>query len=120
MTPKVEARLLQSLDIKKTDKVLEIGTGCGYLTALLAKSAEFVTSIDLYSDFIASAKKKLEQYAITNIELQTADIFNNWQSSELFDVIVITGSVPALDKLLHSNLAVDGRMFVIIGTSPVM
>jgi len=120
MTPKVEARLLQSLDIKPTDKVLEIGTGCAYLTALLAKSAEKVTSMELYTNLTRSAEQKLQQHAISNVELITGDVFADWQSSETFDVIVVTGSVPVLNHLLLSNLNMGGRMFVIVGTSPAM
>ncbi len=120
MTPKVEARLLQSVDIKPTDRVLEIGTGCAYLTALLAKSAEKVISIDIYADFISSAQKKLDQHSISNVELITGDVFAGWKTTGVFDVIVVTGSVPVLDDVLLSNLNTGGRMFVIVGESPAM
>ncbi len=120
MPPKLEARLLQSLALKPTDRVLEIGTGCAYLSALLAHAAAFVTSIDLYPDFTAEAGKKLARAGITNIDLQTGDIFTDWQSDQQYDAIAVTGSVPVLNDLLLPNLNRGGKMFVIVGEAPVM
>ena len=73
MTPKLEARLLQAVAIQKKDKVLEIGTGSGYLTALIAKSARHVDSVDIFADFINAAKSKFESYQLNNIKLHTGD-----------------------------------------------
>lgn len=120
MPPKLEARLLQSLDLKPTDQVLEIGTGCAYLTALLAHTAAFVTSIDLYPDFTAEAATKLARAGVTNIDLQTGDIFAGWQTDRQYDAIAVTGSVPEFNDLLLSNLNRGGRMFIIVGEGPVM
>ncbi|MBI4005152.1 MAG: protein-L-isoaspartate O-methyltransferase [Gammaproteobacteria bacterium] len=120
MTPKVEARLVQSLNIKSGDKILEIGTGCAYLTALLAKSGREVTSVDIYGDFTGQADKKLKRYNINNVNLKTGDAINGWEKASPYDVIVVTGSVPVLEPCFQEQLAAGGRLFVITGESPVM
>ena len=120
MTPKVEARLLQSLTIKPEDSVLEIGTGCGYLTALLAKSAKHVKSIDIFPDFIDSTKAKIAKTKLTNIELENCDAYSIFEQSAKYDVIVFTASLPTMDDRFLNLLNDGGRLFVIIGESPVM
>ncbi len=120
MTPKVEARLLQCLDIQPNENVLEIGTGCAYLTALLANSANQVISIDFFPDFTQLAERKLEKYHINNVTLETGDAVNGWEQSSPYDVIVVTGSVPILKPQFHEQLTAGGRLFVIVGISPVM
>lgn len=120
MTPKIEARLLQALAIRKNESVLEIGTGSAYLTALLAKSANHVESIDIFVGFVREAKNKLDNYQITNVQLDTSDLLSNWQAEKLYDVIVVTGSLPRLDSTLQELLAPGGRLFVIVGKSPIM
>jgi len=120
MTPKVEARLLQALDIQKTDKVLEVGTGCAYLTALLALSSHHVTSVDIYPEFTSEAKIKLARHDIQNITLETGDAIQGWSSRGPYDVIVVTGSVPVLDSCFQEQLCLQGRLFIITGVAPVM
>lgn len=120
MTPKTEARLLQNLLLQRSDRVLEIGTGCGYLTALLAKSAESVVSIDVYPDFTRSAREKLSSHAIHNVTLITGDGVNGWPDSAPYDAIAVTGSVPVLTETFQSQLTLGGRLFVIVGESPTM
>jgi protein-L-isoaspartate(D-aspartate) O-methyltransferase len=120
MTPKAEARLLQSLMLQPTDKVLEIGTGCGFLTALLARSAREVVSIDIHSDFIDRARTLLGRYGIGNVELQSGDGVNGWSGSAPYDAIAVTGSVPLLTNAFQSQLTIGGRLFIIVGESPVM
>jgi len=120
MTPKVEARILQSIDIQAKDKVLEIGTGCAYLTALMAKMADEVISVDIYPVFTEQAAKKLKQYNIENVKLENGDAIAGWESSNPYDVIVVTGSVPLLEAHYQKQLASKGRLFIIVGESPVM
>jgi len=120
MTPKIEARLLQSLTINPEDSVLEIGTGCGYLTALLAKSAKHVKSIDIFPDFIDSVKAKIAKTELTNIELENCDAYSIFEQSAKYDVIVLTASLPTMDDRFLNLLNDGGRLFVIIGESPVM
>ncbi len=120
MTPKVEARLLQSLALKSDETVLEIGTGCGYLTTLLAKSAKQVKSIDIYPDFIVAANDKIIKTGLTNIGLESADAYNLFDQTEKYDVLVLTASLPKMDERFLNLLNEKGRMFAIIGESPAM
>jgi len=120
MTPKVEARVLQSVNIQTKDKVLEIGTGCAYLTTLMAKMAYKVTSVDIYSEFTEQAEKKLKLYNIENVKLENGDAIAGWESSSPYDVIVATGSVPLLETHYQKQLAPNGRLFIIVGNSPIM
>ena len=120
MQPKIEARMLQSLQIHPTDRILEIGTGSGYVTALLSKAGNHVLSIDIIPDFTQAAEKKLGDAGITNVTLDTGDAANGWQTDSLFDVIAITGSLPILPPSFQHLLNRGGRMFVVTGESPVM
>lgn len=120
MAPKVEARLIQGLKIGKHEKVLEIGTGCGYLTALLGCRGTEVYSVDIFSEFTQLARPKLEKYGFDNIHLATGDAISGWPENSPYDVIVVTGSVPVLSDVYQKQLSINGRLFVIVGTSPVM
>ena len=119
MSPKLEGRLLQSLDLKPKDSVLEIGTGSGFLTACLANLSDSVLSVDIFSDFTIDARKKLNQINIKNAELRTEDIFNLSETMQ-FDAIAVTGSIPELDDHFIQMLRPGGRLFVIVGRTPVM
>lgn len=120
MTPKVEARLLQALEIKPEDEILEIGTGCAYLTALLAKSGHHVLSIDIHPEFTEQARLKLQQHDIHNVTLESGNALHDRQQSSPYDVIVLTGSVPFLEDCIQQQLKIGGRLFVITGQSPAM
>ena len=120
MTPKVEARLLQHLAVQPYEKILEIGTGCGYLTALLANSGNFVHSIDIFPEFMEHAKPRFKQYGLENIELYVGDAIHGWPGQGPYDVIVVTGSVPILELYFQQQLNIGGRLFVIVGQSPAM
>lgn len=119
MMPSVEGRLLQALDVKASDSVLEIGTGSGYLTACLGKLGVRVTSIDIHEDFIKSAREKLADSRIANCSLQCMDATKELPAGE-FDVIAITGSMPLYDSRYAKTLKKDGRLFVIVGSEPLM
>lgn len=112
--------MLQALQPHHTDKVLEIGTGSGYVTALLARLAHHVQSVDIYADFTAQAQKRLHALAIDNVTLETGDAAQGWGENQLFDIIAITGSLPVLPEVFKQRLNRGGRLFVILGTSPVM
>ncbi len=120
MTPKMEARIVQSLDIGPEDNVLEIGTGCGYFTALLARSGRIIHSVDIHEDFIRQAEVKLAQHDIANVQLYTGDALRGWPSQAPYDVIAVTGSVPEWIPEYQQQLALGGRLFVITGESPIM
>ncbi|HIF50185.1 MAG TPA: protein-L-isoaspartate O-methyltransferase [Thiotrichaceae bacterium] len=120
MTPKVEARLLQAIALKGDETVLEIGTGCGYLTTLLAKSAKHVRSIDIFPDFIKTANDNIIKTGLVNIELENIDVYSLFDQSEKYDVLVLTASLPEMDNRFLRLLNNGGRMFAIIGESPAM
>ena len=120
MTPKAEARLLQSLNLQGTESVLEIGTGCGYLTALLANTAHTVKSIDIYSDFTDSAKNKLQKAGISNVDLECIDVYSFFEQNNTYDIVVVTGSLPKMDDRFLNLLNNNGKMFIIVGESPAM
>ncbi len=120
MTPKVEARILQSLALRATDSVLEIGTGSGYLTACLAAMCAKVDSLELHGHLSSQAKQRLEQLSIDNVELHICDVMNAYQSDKKYDAIVVTGSLPSYDKQFDSLLKENGRLFVIVGDAPAM
>ena len=120
MAPKIEARLLQALDVRRTDRVLEIGTGSGYLSALLASLAAHITSIEIFDDLATRAKHNLRQGGISNIALHVGDGLDGWSTAEPYDVIVVTGSTPARRPLIEQQLSINGRMFIVVGVAPVM
>ncbi len=120
MQPKLEARLLQALDVQRADRVLEIGTGNGYLAALLATLAAHVTSIELFEELSARAKRNLRHAGISNVALHVGDALDGWSTAEPYDVIVVTGSSPQRRPLIEQQLSLNGRMFIVIGVAPVM
>lgn len=120
MAPKVEARMVQALNIAKDERILEIGTGSGYVTGLLAKLGSHVTSVDLHADFLQQAKTRLNAQGITNITLEHGDAANGKTGDESFDIIAVTGSLPEYNDVFEKSLHVGGRLFVIAGQAPIM
>ena len=120
LSPKLEARILQEVAAKKTDKVLEIGTGSGYMTALLAHEAGHVHSVEIVPEFKMQADQKLKAHGITNATLETGDAACGWDRHGPYDLIVVTGAVPALPETFQKSLNVGGRLFAIVGDAPVM
>lgn len=120
MAPKVEARMLQALAVEPADKILEIGTGSGYVTALLAQSGQRVTTVEVYADLSQQAGAKLEKLGLTNIAFEVGDGINGRAAAAPFEVIAVTGSLPLLKTTLQDQLAIGGRMFVVVGEAPVM
>lgn len=120
LSPKLEARIIQSLALRKTDCVLEIGTGSGYMTALLAKLAHHVVSVDCVAAFTDAARPLLQRHGITNVTLETGDAAQGWQAHAPYDVIVLTGSEPVLAESLQQQLRPGGRLFAVVGEAPVM
>ena len=120
LAPRVEARLLQELGIKKTDKVLEIGTGSGYMAALLAARAEHVITIESRPELAAFARENLERADVTNVTVEVGDGANGWTQRAPYDAIVVSGSLPVLPAALLKQLRVGGRLAVIVGEAPVM
>ena len=119
-TPKLEARLLQEVGVKKHESVLEIGTGSGYMAALLAYKGRHVTSVEIVPELKTLAEKNLASYGISNVSVELGNGAQGWTNGAPFDVIMISGSLPVLPDVFLQQLKVGGRLAAIIGTAPIM
>lgn len=118
--PKLEARAVQELHLTRNDKVLEVGTGSGYLTALLSALAGHVTSVEIVPELSDMARQNLAAHHRDNITLETGDAAHGWDNGASYDVIVLTGSTPVLPAVFQNSLNVGGRLFAIVGDAPAM
>ena len=120
LAPRVQARLLQDLAVQKTDKVLDIGTGSGFMAALLAHQAAQVLSLEIDSGLAAQAQANLQKAGITNVTVRNADGSQGAAADGPFDVILLNGSVAEVPAALLQQLAVGGRLAAIVGDEPIM
>jgi len=120
LSPKVEARTLQDLHIRPTEKVLEIGTGSGYMAALLAHRAAQVLTLEIDEALAAGAAETLRRNGVANVEVRHADGAKPLPSGPMFDVIVLSGSVARVPQNLLGSLNIGGRLFAIVGEEPMM
>jgi protein-L-isoaspartate(D-aspartate) O-methyltransferase len=120
LQPKLEARMLQELSLDPGDRVLEIGTGTGYMTALLASVSAHVYSVDIHADFIRKATERLAQHGFRNVTLELGDGARGWDAHAPYDAILLTGSVPVLSPAFAASLAPGGRLLAVVGEAPVM
>ncbi len=120
LAPKLEARLVQELALTPGDTVLEIGTGSGYMTALLAKLAARVHSVERIAALAEDAQRRLERHGIANATVEIGDGARGWSPRAPYDAIVLTGSVPVLPEAFRQQLKVGGRLLAIVGEAPVM
>lgn len=120
LAPKIEAKMLQELGIKKTDKILEIGTGSGYMAALLAAHADRVWTIELRPELAEVARANLKRQGIENVVVETGNGAGGWPAHAPYDIIVVSASVPGIPAELLAQLKVGGRLFAIVGTGPAM
>jgi protein-L-isoaspartate(D-aspartate) O-methyltransferase len=118
--PKVEARVLQELGVRAHENVYEVGTGSGYLAALLARRARHVTSAEIHPDLKAFGAQNLRRAGIGNVTLLEGDSARAPLAESAFDVIVLTGSTPILPQAFLDRLAPGGRLFAVVGDPPVM
>ncbi|MEJ7668342.1 MAG: protein-L-isoaspartate O-methyltransferase [Casimicrobiaceae bacterium] len=117
--PKVEARVLQSLQLHGGEKVLEVGTGSGYFTALLASRAATVTSVEIERALSLEAAQKLARARLANVRCEVGDAARGW-GEDTYDAIVLTGSTPLLPEPLFTQLRPGGQVFAVVGDLPVM
>ena len=117
--PKLEARVLQALELKRRESVLEIGTGSGYLAALLGRRAGDVTTVEIDPGLSARAAAALARNGVANVRCEIGDGARGW-GIEQFDAIVLTGSTPLLPESFFRQLKPGGRIFAIVGDFPVM
>ena len=120
LSPKLEARLVQELGVGPADRVLEVGTGSGYTTALLCRLAAHVHSVDVIPEFSRAAAARLAAHDIRNATLETGDAAAGWARHAPYDAIVIGGSVPVLPDEFKHQLAVGGRLVAVVGRAPAM
>jgi protein-L-isoaspartate(D-aspartate) O-methyltransferase len=112
--------MLQALNIRAEDEILEIGTGSGYVTALMGKLGKQVVSIEIDQQLSGEAAQKLRQHAISNVTLEVGDASKGWSNNAPYDVIAVTGSLPVMCDELKQQLKQGGRLFVIVGSAPAM
>ncbi|BAW79721.1 protein-l-isoaspartate(D-aspartate) O-methyltransferase [Candidatus Nitrosoglobus terrae] len=115
LSPGIEGRLLQALALRGEESVLEIGTGTGYLTTVLAGLANRIVSVDIFPDL-----QRFNEHRPENIFLQVGDAAYGWSKDSCFDAIVISGSLPSLPKIFLETLNLNGRLFAVLGQAPVM
>ena len=115
LIPCVEARILQGLGVKSTDKVLEVGTGCGYMAALLAAKAEFVYSVEIDPDLVNEARDNLQRAGVVNVSVDLGDASSGWDLYAPYDVIVVTGSMSTVPETMLRQLKAGGRLIAIVG-----
>ena len=120
LPPRVEARMLQDAAIQKTEKVLEIGSGSGYMAALLAHQAQRVISLEINPELAKMARDNLQKAGVTNAEVRQFDGSKGTPAESPFDVIVLSGSVAMVPSALLAHLKVGGRLVAIVGDEPVM
>lgn len=120
LPPRVEARMLQDAAIQKTDKVLEIGSGSGYMAAMLAHQAHRVITLEINPDLVRMARDNLQKSGVTNVEVRQFDGAKGTPAESPFDVIMLSGSVAVVPSALLAQLKVGGRLVAIVGDEPVM
>lgn len=120
LSPKIEGRILDSLDLKGHEDVLEIGTGSGYFTAVLASLAKSVKSIEIHKELSDAAKEKIDVLNISNVELVNEDALNLNLGNEKFDTIVVGCALPVISEDLKRALKISGKLFIVVGSKNQM
>ena len=120
LTPLEEGLIVQALNLKGSETVLEVGTGSGFLTAMLSKLCKKVISVDYYADFTVSALAKLQAHQCTNVELITGDACYGWVGQAPYDVVVFTGALEQLGDTQKLQVIPGGTLFAIEGSHPIM
>ena len=120
LAPKIEARMLQELGVRNTDTVLEIGTGSGYMAALLAAKAEYVYSVEIDSGLAETARNNLQRSGVANVSVETGDGAQGWPARAPYDAIMISASTPVLPEAILRQLKIGGRLVAVVGEVPAM
>ncbi|MGD8477382.1 MAG: protein-L-isoaspartate O-methyltransferase [Burkholderiales bacterium] len=120
LSPKLEARMLQELALTPQDRVLEIGTGSGYVTALMARLVKHVFSVEIVPEFTELAQGRLQSASVTNVTLEAGDGGRGWEQAAPYDAILLTASVPVLPDAFKAQLNPGGRLLAVIGDEPAM
>ncbi len=120
LPPKMVGRILQALDLEKHEVILEIGTGTGYMTALLSQLVKHVVSIEIIAPLLDQARHFLIELNCHNITLEVGNGAYGFESRNPYNAIIFTGSLPYLPKVLREQLAINGRLFAVVGEAPAM
>jgi protein-L-isoaspartate(D-aspartate) O-methyltransferase len=118
--PRVEARVLQELAVKKHETVLEICAGSGYMAALLAHRARHVLTVEIKPELAELAKRNLLENGVVNAEVALGDGARGWPAAAPYDVICVSGGLPVLPQEILEQLKIGGRLAAFVGTAPVM
>jgi protein-L-isoaspartate(D-aspartate) O-methyltransferase len=118
--PKIEARVLQALAPRRSDRVLEVGTGSGFLTALLAHRAAHVYSVEIHPELAAFGRANIARHGLDNVTLETGDGARGYAKWGPYDIVVLTGSVPLMPRAVLDSLAPGGRAVAVVGEGPAM
>ena len=120
LKPVIEGKILQALQLKRADSVLEVGAGSGYFAALLAARTEWVRTVDIEPQLARLASDNLARYGVANVVVEEGDAAQGWSCRAPYDVIVVSGGLPMLPAALLAQLNVGGRLFAFVGEAPVM
>ncbi len=120
LNPKVEARILQEIGLKKHENVLEIGAGSGYMAALMAHRAAKVTTVEVNAEIKALAEQNLAKAGIGNVTVEQGNGAAGWDKGAPYDVIVISGALEVLPEAFLKQVKVGGRIAAIVGEPPAM
>ncbi len=120
LAPRVEARVLQDLAVRKHENVLEIGAGSGYMAALLAARARHVLTVDIEPELAALARKNLADAGVANVDVAEGNAAEGWTAAAPYDVICISGALPSIPQSILSQVKVGGRIAAFVGALPVM
>ncbi|HRP94991.1 MAG TPA: protein-L-isoaspartate O-methyltransferase [Rhodocyclaceae bacterium] len=120
LKPVIEGKVLQAVQVGRSDSVLEIGAGSGYFAALLAARAEWVRTIDIEPELVQLAADNLDRYGVQNVTVKEADGALGLPCRAPYDLIVVSGGMPTVPQALLEQLKVGGRLFAFVGEAPVM
>ena len=120
LPPALEAKLLQALALRKSDKVLEIGTGSGYMAALLGARSGHVHTVEVEPALAAKARENLERHCADNVKVIDGDGAQGWPAQAPYDAILLSGSVAEIPAALLDQLKVGGRLLAVVGDAPLM
>lgn len=120
LIPVIEGKILQAIQVKRSDKVLEVGAGSGYFAALLAARADWVRTVEIDPALVTMAHENLKRYGVENVIVEEGDAIRGWPGNAPYDLIVVSGGVPYIPETLLQQLKVGGRLFAFVGEPQLM
>ena len=120
LIPVIEGKILQAVQVKASDKVLEVGAGSGYFAALLAAKADWVRTVEIDPALVNMAHDNLKRYGVENVIVEEGDAIRGWPSNAPYDLIVVSGGVPFIPETLLQQVKVGGRLFAFVGDQHLM